>query len=387
MMKKTKVVTVGNLASNAKFFTEVLNEKYEITNILINEEPIEIAKDIVISRKDNFLIIFFNILKAYFALFNSDLIISYTATLSSVLFRLFFVTFKTKKYFAFATGSDLRDGIHYPKKGRIITKFFKKADVLVFHNNDEHTLNSIRYLKLKNVFWQNMYKQTEFNSNLIDLQYQKKVTLYKSIDDFLNKSFSIFMPSFIEFKEKKIRDKYFCSKGNDIAYDALIKFVETHPSVKIVLRGEGVDSSYAKEYLKVIEKNIMFIQTLDRRDFINVLSMFDVVLDQFEVGAFGGIAIEAASIGKPLLTLPPNIEYYKLDKYPFLQNKDSLEICQNLELFLNDRAYMNQYAKLCQEWVLRNNSSKEFTKLGAMIDHYLKNGEIKNYPQNNGSFF
>ena len=386
-MKKIKIVTVGNLARNAKFFTEVLNEKYEITNILINEKPIQIAKDIVISRTDNPFLIFLNIVKAYYYLFKSDLIISFTASLSSVLFRFFFVKIKSKKYIAYATGSDLREAIYYPKNGEIVSKFFKKADIVVFHNNDENTLNSIKHLDLQQLYWHNMYKQTEFNESLIDTSYINNSELCKSVLDFIDGSFAIFMPSFIDYKSEQTQDKYFCSKGNDLAYDALIRFVEKHPSTKIVLRGVGIDTEHAKETLNIIKDNVMYVQSLSKKDFINLMSIFDIILDSFKQGAFGGVALEAASIGMPLLTNPPRLDYYPDDKYPFLQNRNSSEIYENLVLLHDDIGFRMKYANLCKDWVIRNHSSNEYVKLGKVIDNYILEGRFEDEKPNNGGFF
>ena len=386
-MKKLKIVTVGNLARNAKFFTEVLNEKYEITNILINEKPIQITQDIVISRGDNPILICINIIKAYYHLFTSDLIVSFTASLSSVLFRFFFVQFKRKKYIAYATGSDLREAIYYPNNGKIVSKFFKKADIVVFHNNDENTLNSIRHLALKNLYWHNMYKQTEFNESLVDKTYIQNSVLCRSVLDFIDGSFSIFMPSFIEYRDEKKIEKYFCSKGNDLAYDALIRFVKKHPKTKIVLRGVGIDTDHAKKTLNIISDNIMYVESLNKKDLINLMSIFDVILDQFYLGVFGGIALEAASIGMPLLTNPPRIDYYLEDKYPFLQNQNANEIYENLILLHDDKDFRAQYAYLCKAWVIRNHSSFEYNKLGNVIDKLIIEGRFENGRPNNGGFF
>lgn len=312
---------------------------------------------------------------------------SFTASLTSPIFKYFFVKLKIKKYIAYATGSDLREGIYYKKKGLIIKTFFKKADMVVIHNNDFNTLNSIKNLNLKNIYWHNMYKQTEYNQSYIDEKYKNNSFFLNNIKKFIDGEFSIFMPSYIDFISEKKIERHYCSKGNDIAYEALIKFVQIYPNTRIVIRDIGVDAHEAKKILEPIKNNIKYVGTLNKKDYINLMSMFDVIIDSFKQGAFGGISLEAASIQKPLLTNPPSIDFYKYDRYPFLQNRNSIQIFDNLIRLHNDKFYRDNYSKICKEWVLRNHSKQEYIKLGNIIEKLLVKKNFENNFINNGGFF
>ncbi len=294
---------------------------------------------------------------------------------------------KIKKYVAYATGSDLREGIYYKNKGKNIKRFFKNANVVIFHNNDQPTLNSIKHLRLKNTYWHNMYKQTEFNSSLIDKNYIKNSPYLLKIQNFINGSFSIFMPSHIVFSDEKKIDNYFCTKGNDLVYEAIIRFINRYPKTIFVLRGVGIDTDIAKKILQPIKNNIMYVDTLNKKDFINLMSMFDVIIDNIKIGSFGGISLEAASIGKPLLIDPPNINFYKEDKYPFLENKTSEDIYNNLVKLYENLDFRKNYAELCQKWVLRNHSSNEYLKLTKIIDRLILENKFLKEAPNNGGYF
>ena len=82
----------------------------------------------------------------------------------------------------------------------------------------------------------------------------------------------------------------------------------------------------------------------------------DVVLDQMVYGYYGATALEAASVGKPI------IMKLRLEQYNALQNEDVFPVLnvENqqemnhaiLELSLNNEK-CEQLGQLCREWVVR----------------------------------
>jgi len=366
-MNRVNLVTIGNLARNAKFFTEEMQNKYNITNILINEESIGLTKEIIISRKQNKITLLMNTIKSYIELLKSDIIISYTGTLSSVLFRYFFVYIKSKKYIAYATGSDLREAIYYKKDGEIIKKFFLKSNKVIVSNYDRFTQNSIKELNLNNVYFHNFYVQTEDNYKYLDNDNYHFSDNYIKAQEFIKGSFSIYMPSNIDFTEIQNNNKHFCSKGNDIAFEVFLKFINNYPDTKILLRNGGPDLELSKSLLSKIQKSVFFVDILNKKELLNLINKADVIFDQFYLDAFGGIGIEAASLEKPLLTLPPSNHFYKDDPHPFLFNFNSIDLYNNLENLYFDNEYRKKYSKECKDWVFRNHSKKEIFKLEKII--------------------
>lgn len=232
-----------------------------------------------------------------------------------------------------------------------------------------------------------MYKQTEINSKYINQDYINNSEYLTKFQNFIRGSFSIFMPSHIVFTEEKKNKKYFCTKGNDLAYEAIIRFIRKYPNTKFVLRDEGVDRDLAKKILEPIKNHIMYTHTLNKIDHINLMSMFDVIIDNIKLNTFGGISLEASSIGKPVLIDPPNINFYKKDKYPFLQNKTSNQIYSNLERLYKDINFRKNYAEKCKNWVHRNHSKNEFFKLGEFLENVIKKNRISFKEPNNGGYF
>ena len=49
-------------------------------------------------------------------------------------------------------------------------------------------------------------------------------------------------------------------------------------------------------------------------------------------------------------------DFYKEDKYPFLQNKTPIDIYNNLIRLYEDSNFRKNYAELCKDWVIRNHS-------------------------------
>ena len=269
--------------------------------------------------------------------------------------------------------------------GKRISYFFKKANLVIVHNNDTYTINSIKKLKLKNIYWTNNYKETEFNINYVESNFSFNEEINQILKKIIN-NFIIYMPCWIVFSEQKTKKNYFHSKGNDIAFQSLIKFVNKYPNTRIILRNKGDDYLNSKKILSSISNKVFYVNTLDKKNLINLMNLSDVILDQFFLGAFGGTAIEAASIGRPLLSFFPNIDLYKDDPYPFLQSTNSEELFKNLEKLYLNKKFRTQYSNDCKNWVIRNHSSDEIKKLGLIFNDIINNKNLS-LPKNNGNFY
>jgi len=76
-------------------------------------------------------------------------------------------------------------------------------------------------------------------------------------------------------------------------------------------------------------------------------------------GSFGMTALEAAAMGKIVLTMNNSLEVYEkhYGKCPFLLHTDELSLATNImKLMMSTPAFMNQLKKETRDWVVRNHS-------------------------------
>ncbi len=116
--------------------------------------------------------------------------------------------------------------------------------------------------------------------------------------------------------------------------------------------------------------------------------MGDIVVDQFEIGCIGGIAAEAMSFGKPVLTyIEPFFEkaLYHNDPLPLYKAQSKEEIYEQIIKIARDPQELSKVGIKCKEWIYRNHGAREvFLELFLKLDsgyqtHFL--ASLKIYKQ------
>lgn len=95
------------------------------------------------------------------------------------------------------------------------------------------------------------------------------------------------------------------TKGNDRFLRALARFVnESGRNVRIVLLDRGSDRHAARRLVAELglDPHVEWRQEMRHDELYRVMADADLVVDQFDVGAMGGIGWETVTMGRPLLT-------------------------------------------------------------------------------------
>jgi glycosyltransferase involved in cell wall biosynthesis len=121
----------------------------------------------------------------------------------------------------------------------------------------------------------------------------------RSADEFL-----IFSPSRFDWGEADPGPRA-STKGNDRFIRALARFVvESSRPVHAVMLDRGADRDNAKALVRDLglDEVVTWGPSLDREELFPAMLEADLLVDQFDVGAFGLTALEAFQVGRPVLT-------------------------------------------------------------------------------------
>lgn len=256
-----------------------------------------------------------------------------------------------KPYIGFEHGS-IRD---YPFEksafGRLTALAYKKADLVFITNSD--ALIAAKKLGLKNFVpiphpilsdWHK--KLGHFNKH----NPQEVILFCPMRHDWQIKGIDLYIQSFPEVIRK------------------------SHRKVKIIFNDFGMDVDKSRKLLKNLglEKNIEWHKPMPRWQLVYWMIKADIILDQLNSPAFGGIAAEGLQAGKPVLASYND----HLGKWMFPQKPPLViinaqeEIAKNLVKLINHRPLREKLGQEGKKWFNRYLSEKIVLK--TLIKSYDK---------------
>ena len=123
-----------------------------------------------------------------------------------------------------------------------------------------------------------------------------------------------------------------------------------------VILDRGPDKDVAKELIHNlgVEGRFIWKPHLTRDKLLNEFRKADVVVDQFDVGGHGGIAMEAMSMGKPVMIyLQKNcMNLHYAEQPPVLNCHTEDEIYEQI-MKSRDRIHLQNLGKKAKEWVYK----------------------------------
>jgi len=255
---------------------------------------------------------------------------------------------KGKKYVVNPTSSDLEEFIN---RKLPLNYLFKKSlihsNFTLFHNL--HHFDIVEKLIPKGHY---QYFPTIMNGTRFDKNYKMR-----------NKNHLImFSPTRINFPVK----------GMNKVIEAFHKLIENNrdPKFKLWLIEKGDDLEKAKKLIVhyEIEKYVEWFPTLKNDELIEIYYKSDVVLDQFELGAFGKVFLEAAFCGKPVIGYvnPNYIQKAYTDHIPFYNAYTTEEIFLAMNESISSN--INQKGVKLKNWAWKNHHWESV--INRIIDIY-----------------
>jgi len=211
----------------------------------------------------------------------------------------------------------------------------------------------IKKLRLKNTIpWR----------QIVDIDFWKNPIIKKKEDTVLNIFHSTNLIWIPRFEGQRL-------KSNDVVFKGFRKFLDEGGKGKLFFRNRGQNIKETKELIKDLQLQ-SFVEELsdspNREEQKTVMGKMDIVVDQFGVGNFGLIVLEAMSMGKPVIVYFPDeaakLSYPEPEKIPPVLNASSPdEVAKHLLMMLDVKKLYEQSMK-SREWVNEYHKPKILAK-------------------------
>lgn len=163
-------------------------------------------------------------------------------------------------------------------------------------------------------------------------------------------------------------------KGNDMLIRGYALFLKKYPSVrsKLVLFEYGTDVKETKKLVKTLgmEASVLWMPKMPRKDLIHVLEQSDLIIGElFHSWLTYGVALEALSLGKPLMHFRKDEEFSAdyPELYPMLNAWSDETVFQGLERMLQHREDMERMGRQGREWFLTYCVDRSVKKIASLI--------------------
>jgi predicted O-linked N-acetylglucosamine transferase (SPINDLY family) len=185
----------------------------------------------------------------------------------------------------------------------LATMRFAKIQINTWGHSDTSGLDTIDYF---------------FSSKLYELEYKKAQTHYTEKLILLNSLCTCYVNPLTPFKNVKFNDRfsygydnstiiYFCAqsifKFNKVYYDYIIQILSNNPTAILLMIKNEHQSIFIKNLNSPIVSRIHWMPPMQHKEYLNLISISDVVLDTFPFGGCNS-SLEAFSLGKVVVTQP-----------------------------------------------------------------------------------
>lgn len=286
-----RILVAGNLANMGFEIVKAMRSKGVEVNLLMpknshqSNDPKSLYPDLKKTGYPKWVVIYDNS-RREFGLKNWKLQVikemrdNYDCIIALTEFSIF-AMLSGKPYGALSTGSDMRE-LYFEKslKGFLYKLSYKFARAIIWGEPDKFYLIKKLGLVKKSVFC-----TAPRGSNFKIEQIKKEKEMLEKI--------IIFHPT----------AQHWRLKGNDRFLNAFIKLCSENKNIFLIVSERGPDLNKAKKILEnSIPKNkYKFVPTLDSTQMNYYYNLSDIVIDQFEIGSIGMIAVEAMKFGKPVM--------------------------------------------------------------------------------------
>ncbi|WP_291329253.1 glycosyltransferase [Desulfovibrio sp. UCD-KL4C] len=272
----------------------------------------------------------------------ADLIITFTGSLplSLHLWWVFKKVLDLPPTINIPTGSDMSELINKKKFLSYVYKYVLKSVNINLINPRKDFLQTLNKHNIKNVSFFR-YPHRFLKKNCAVNNFSEIIFFHPTRIDFLS--------------QKKLKQ----SKGNDIFFEEFDKALASGLNAKCYLIEHGKDWKYLQEKTSISKysNNYIWLKKLRFEEYVKYMNFADVIVDQFYVGWMGGIAHEAMSLGKPVLTYVSKASaslLYGSDLPPILNcNIKKESLCDTL-LSCNSKKELLLLGSKGQKWLVRN---------------------------------
>lgn len=158
-------------------------------------------------------------------------------------------------------------------------------------------------------------------------------------------------------------------KGHsDAFFEMLVQVANERPDVRFIFLGWGSNAEDFRARVAALglQSRLIMLPPVGKARLIDYYRSCDVVLDQFVYGYYGATALEAASIGKPVVMKLRAEQYaplYRGDVAPVLNAETPEEIRQKLLELIDSPNRRETVGRKLREWLVRNHGEENTVPL------------------------
>lgn len=168
-------------------------------------------------------------------------------------------------------------------------------------------------------------------------------------------------------------------KGNNKYIEAFATLLKQSPNCKLFICDWGQHRDLTKELVKNLglSNHVEYYLPCPKMSSVHYYQLADIVVDQFEAGAFGGITPEAMACEKPTLVYyEPSVHEWCFDTHPPVVNTfSSDDIAQELITLSSNPQKRAELGRHGREWVLREYSIAQLVERHNRIYSQILNHE------------
>ncbi len=175
----------------------------------------------------------------------------------------------------------------------------------------------------------------------------------------------------------------FADKANDVFFRALAKLRGAGYRVAVVCCNWGANVEQSKKLISLlgIDAHVEWVPPLPIIPFERMCMAADVVVDQFKLGAFGGVVFKAMAVGAPILTYL-NQDLLK-EQYPVLPPVINCltaeDIFDRMVGLIRDPALLKSLGEKSRQWISEHHAKGDTVNLQVTQFRKLLDNSKKNY--------
>lgn len=264
-------------------------------------------------------------------------------------------------YFAFEHGTIREIPYKQDSQGRLTALAYRKADHVFVTNFD--CINSAKYLA-PGRFTAINHPFDEDHGDVIEDTAQRRQQLLDELDA----DFIFFHPT----RQDWVQGTGYADKANDIFIRAFCRLRNEGFRVGLILCkwGKNIEQTTALIDQHNCGNYVKWVSPLAIIEFERMCKASDIVVDQFKLGAFGGVLFKAMSVGSPILTYLNETQIK--DHYPVtppvINCQTTEEIVSEIHKVISDKELLSSIGKQGRAWIKTYHSKQQ--TINAQVDQF-----------------
>lgn len=278
-------------------------------------------------------------------------IISYSGVVTSLLRYFWFVArvFGFPPLINVPTGSDITElAVERSRAGWLYRDLLRRVVFTVIPTYP-HALKVLKALNLKRfVFFKYPYLLPDRAESRSDQTGERGKTVFLHVSN-------------LDWGASDSKPGRNSTKGNDRFLRAFAQAAKSGAPIECHIIDRGPDRFFARELISSLDAEFAFrwIEPVPQSELTDLFAPADVIVDQFDVGGFGAIALEAMAAGKPVMMhLDPACSALIYEDEPPVLNCSSETQIREMILGNLDRPALRNLGERARTWVFANHGTE-----------------------------